>query len=474
MFPKSALTTRINAVRSALGDSGEKPRLIKTFLRKGIRFVGEVREEKGWAAGNASTTGSLTEQAAHKSQPSAERLPLPDKPSIAVLPFTNISGDPDQEYFVDGIVEDLTSALSHFRWLFVIARSSSFTFKGRSIDVKQVGCELGVRYVLEGSVRKSANRLRISAQLIDALTGMHLWAERFDGALEDVFDLQDKVTVSVVGAIAPKLEQVEIERAKRKPTENLDAYDYFLRGMANLHQWTKESSEEALRLLYKALESDPGFASAYGMAAWCFVVRKGNGWLGDRRQAIAEAERLARRAVELGADDAAALSAGGYALVFVVHDVDNGAAYIDGALALNPNLASALVSSGWTKAFLGEPDLAIKQITSAMRLSPLDPLRVRAHAGIAFAHFVAGRYDEASLWAKKALQDRPHYLPAIRDLAAASALAGHQLDAQKAMAHLRAIGPDIRISEVKDWVPLRRPDDLARLEEGLRKAGLPE
>jgi TolB-like protein/class 3 adenylate cyclase len=332
-------------------------------------------------------------------------------PSIAVLPFVNMSGDPEQEYFADGIVEEIITALSHMRWLAVIARNSSFTYKGKSVDVKLVGRELGVRYVLEGSVRKSGNRLRITGQLIDAASGTHLWADRFDGGLEDIFDLQDQVTASVVGTIAPKLEQAEIERAKRKPTESLDAYDYFLRGMASLHQWTKQSNDEALRLFYKSIELDPGFASAYGMAAWSFVWRKVNGWMGGRQTEIDEAGRLARRAIDLGADDAVALSGGGYALVFVAHDVDRGAAYIDRALALNPNLAWALHSSGWTKAFLGEPDAAIKLLTHAMRLNPLDPLSFRAQGGIAFAHFLAGRYDEAALWAEKALRERPNYPP---------------------------------------------------------------
>jgi TolB-like protein/class 3 adenylate cyclase len=396
------------------------------------------------------------------------------RPSIAVLPFANMSGDPEQDYFADGIVEEIITALSHIRWLSVIARNSSFTYKGKGVDVKQVGRELGVRYVLEGSVRKSGNRVRITGQLIDASTGSHLWADRFDGAIEDVFDLQDQVTAKVVGAIAPKLEQAEIERAKRKPTQSLDAYDYFLRGMASVHQWTQESNDEALRLFYRSIELDPGFASAYGMAAWCFVWRKVNGWVSDRTKEIAEAERLARRAVELGPDDAVALSGGGYALVFVVHDLDNGAAFIDRALMLNPNLAWALHSSGWTKAFLGDPDAAIKHLSDAMRLSPLDPLSFRAQGGIAFAHFLAGRYDEAIRWAEMALRERPNYLAAIRELAAANALVGRIPEAQKAMAHLRQIDPAMRASTVKDWVPLRRPDDLRRLQEGLRKAGLPE
>ena len=336
----------------------------------------------------------------------------PDKPSIAVLPFENMSGDPEQEYFADGMVEEIITALSRMRWLFVIARNSSFTYKGRAVDVKQVGRELGVRYVLEGSVRKAANRVRITGQLIDASTGAHLWADRFDGGLEDIFDLQDQVTASVVGAIAPKLEQAEIERAKRKPTESLDAYDYYLRGMASFHQWTKEANNEALRLFYRAIELDPDFASAYGMAAWCYVWRKSNGWMTDRAQEIAEAARLARRAVELGKDDAVALAQGGHALAFVVGDLDGGAAFIDRALVLNPNLATAWLLSGWMRAYLGEPDVAIEHLARAMRLSPLDPILYQMQSGIAFAHFFAGRYRRGVIMGGKGTAGAAELLPA--------------------------------------------------------------
>jgi adenylate cyclase len=230
-------------------------------------------------------------------------LVLPDRPSIAVLPFENMSGDAEQDYFADGMVEEIITALSRMRWLFVIARNSSFTYKGRAVDVKQVGRELGVRYVLEGSVRKAGSRVRITGQLIDTSTGAHLWAERFDGGMEDIFVLQDQVTASVVGAIGPKLEQAEIERAKRKPTASLDAYDYYLRGMACFHQWTREANSEALSHFHQAIELDPNFASAYGLAARCYATRKAGGWVTDRARDIAEAERLARRAVELGKDD---------------------------------------------------------------------------------------------------------------------------------------------------------------------------
>jgi len=279
-------------------------------------------------------------------------LALPDKPSIAVLPFQNMSGDPEQEYFTDGMVEEIITALSRIRWLFVIARNSSFTYKGRAVDVKQVGRELGVRYVLEGSVRKAGNRVRITGQLVDAATAAHLWAERFEGSLENVFDLQDQVTTSVIGAIAPKLQQAEIERAKRKPTDSLDAYDYYLRGLASFYtiaSTRKDAVSEALPLFDRAIELDPEFASAHGMAAWCHVLRRDYGWVSDGAREIAEAERLGRRAARLGKDDPIALFTGGFALAHVADHLDVGAGLIDRALALDPNLSAAWLLSGWVR-----------------------------------------------------------------------------------------------------------------------------
>ena len=403
------------------------------------------------------------------------------KPSIVVLPFNNMSGDSEQEYFADGMVEEITTALSRTRWLFVIARNSSFTYKGRSVDVKQVGRELGVRYALEGGVRKAADRVRITAQLIDASTGAHLWADRFDGSLEHIFELQDQVTASVVGAIAPRLEQAEVERAKHKPTESLDAYDYFLRGIASLHSWTKESNDEALRLFNKAIELDPDFASAYGMASWCYVRRKGGRWMTDRVQETAEAARLGRRAVELGWDDPVALAWGGFSLAYVVHDVEVGATLIDRALLLNPNLAEAWHFSGWVRIYLGQPEIAIEHLAHAMRLSPVDPLTFVTLMAIAFAHFFAGRYNDAALWAEKALAASPPrlrekavYHPALLIAAASNALAGRLEEAQNAIAQSRQISPTAHISNLKNQIPLRRPDDLVRYAEGLRKAGLPD
>jgi tetratricopeptide (TPR) repeat protein len=371
-------------------------------------------------------------------------------------------------------VEDIITALSRMRWLFVIARNSSFTYKGQGVDVKQVGRELGVRYVLEGSIRKAASRVRITGQLIDASTGAHLWADRFDGTLEDIFDLQDQMTTSVVGAIAPTLEQVEIERAKSKPTASLDAYDYFLRGMASVHQWTREANDEALGLFYKAIELDSNYASAYGMAAWCHIWRKLNGWVIDRAREVQEGTRLAKRAVELGKDDAVALSRGGHALAWFAHDLDGGAAYIDRALLLNPNLSAAWNLSGWVRAYRGELQLAIEHHERAMRLSPLDPNLYNMHVGMGFAHFLAGRFDEASSWSRRALHEQPNFPAANRILAASKALAGDLAEAQQALAHVRELDPQLRISNLKEVLPLRRPEDLAKFAEGLRKAGLPE
>ncbi|HKF71035.1 MAG TPA: adenylate/guanylate cyclase domain-containing protein, partial [Stellaceae bacterium] len=402
-------------------------------------------------------------------------LPLPDKPSIAVLPFQNLSGDPEQEYFADGIVEEIITALSRFRSLFVIARNSSFAYKGKSPDIRQVGRELGVRYVLEGSVRKSGNRVRITGQLVDTLTGVHLWADRFEGAFENIFDLQDQVAASVVGAIAPKLEKAEIERAKRKPTESLDAYDYFLRGLPSFYSVAnREVNAEALRLVNRAIELDPEFASAYGMAARVYVRRKASGWIIDPANEIAETARLAQRAVELGRDDAVALTASGSALAYVVRDLDTGVALIDRALALNPNLAEAWHFGGWVKIWLGEPDAAIERVARAMRLSPLDPLMPGMQSATANAHFIAGRYDEASSWAAMALREAPDLQPPLRVAAASNALAGRLEPAQKAVARLRQLHPALRVSNLRDVLGPYRPEDIARYEEAMRKAGLPE
>ncbi|MBL8894931.1 MAG: adenylate/guanylate cyclase domain-containing protein [Rhizobiales bacterium] len=401
-------------------------------------------------------------------------LALPDKPSIAVLPFQNMSGDPEQEYFADGMVDEITMALSRLRWLFVIARNSSFTYKGRAVDVRQVGRELGVRYVLEGSVRKAGNRVRIAGELIDASTGTQLWSDRFEGGLEDIFDLQDLITASVVGALAPRLESAEIERAMRKPTGSLSAYDYYMRGMGTYNQWKREASIEALRLFKRAIELDPKFASANAMAARCYVQRKAGGWVTDRNHEIAETARLARRAAELGKDDSVALGTAGFALAWVVGAVEEGATLVERALALNPNFAWGWGFSGWINVWLGKPDVAAQHLARALRLSPHDPLSLTYQTAAACAHFFNGQYGAAWTWAETAMHDRPDYAFPNCIGAASGALAGKLTEAERAVTRLRSLMPDLRVSNLIEFFPLRRPRDLAMFAEALRKAGLPE
>jgi TolB-like protein/tetratricopeptide (TPR) repeat protein len=452
---ESNIHVHVSALRKALeeGDSGQT--YIVTVTGRGYRFIGP-------------------EPATPAPQDTQQNPLLPDRPSIAVLPFTNLSGAPEQEYFADGIVEDIITALSRMRWLFVIARNSSFTYKGRAVDVKQVGRELGVRYLLEGSVRKAVDRVRITGQLIDAATGVHLWADHFDGGLEDIFDLQDEITASVVSAVAPKLEQAEIERAKRKPTESLDSYDYHLRGMASVYKWTSDDINEALKLFYQAIERDPDYSTPHGMAAWCYLWRNANGWTTNRARDVAETTRLAARVAELGKDDAISLAFGGLALAYVAGNLEDGEAMIDRALLLNPNLMAAWYASGWVKAFLGETDIAIEHVARAMRLSPLDPLMFLMQGVTALAHFVAGHYVAASEWAAKAAREQPNFLGAIRNIAASCALSGRPEEAKKALARVRYLDPELRISNLRDRVGPYRPEDFARFAEGMRLAGLPE
>jgi tetratricopeptide (TPR) repeat protein len=333
---------------------------------------------------------------------------------------------------------------------------------------------LGVRYVLEGSVRKAANRVRITGQLIDASTGGHLWAERFENALDDIFELQDQVTESVVGAIAPRLERAEIERAERKPTESLDAYDYYLRGMSSFRRDGRQATGEALHLFHKAMELDPEFAPAFGMAAWCHYWRKMNGWMTDRRQDAIEGARLARQAIELGQDDAVALTRGGHALGHFGGHLESCIAWIDRALVLDPNLSAAWSLSGFQRISRGEPDDAVERFQRAMRLSPLDPEMFQMQTGMAMAHLFARRFDAASSWLEQAGREAPKVLRIYGFMAASHALAGRMEEAQRAMRHVRRLDPALRISGLDDWVLLRRPEDVAMLADGLRRAGLPE
>jgi TolB-like protein len=457
---EATLASRINAARIAIGDNGEDQRLIRTIPRRGVRFVGVVRADEKtskWAAEDFSSNSIHAE-----------------KPSIAVLPFTNMSDDTLQDYFADGIVDEIITALSRFSSLFVIARNSSFTYKGRAVDVKQVGRELGVRYVLEGSVRKGGQRIRITGQLIDALTGAHIWADRFDGALEDIFDLQDQVTACVVASISPKIEQAEIQRAKHKPTASLDAYDYFLHGKAIIYKLTSETTTEALRLFRRAIELDPAFASAYGMAAWCYVQRKGNRWATDSAREISEALPLARHAVDLGRDDAVALSTGGYSLVYVGGELDIGGAHVDRALKLNPNLATAWFTDAWVTIWRGEPEIALRHFVHVTRLSPFEPMMSLIKSSIMFAQFLSGEYEAACTLAEQVCQEIPYLHLGLRASAASFALGGRIDQAKTTMQRLRQHDPLLRVADLKELLPFRRPQDLAKCENALRLAGLPE
>jgi TolB-like protein/class 3 adenylate cyclase len=401
-------------------------------------------------------------------------LPLPDKPSIAVLPFTNMSGDPEQEYFADGVVEEIITALSRFRWLFVIARGSSFAYKAKPTDVKQVGRELGIRYVLEGSFRRAAGRVRITGQLIEASTGHQVWGDRFEGGVEDLFALQDELTSSVVGALAPRLEQAEIERVRRKPTGSLDAYENYLRGLAGINRGTKEGFAEALPLLYRAIELDPQFASAHGVLAETHTTRIANGWMLDPDKDVPEALRLARKGIELDRNDPVALTFGGHVLAYIGHEFENGAAFIRQALELNPNFAAAWDFLGFNQLYQGYPAAAIEHQSRAIRLSPLDPRRGFREACIGYAHLIDGRFDEAALWARAATRNQPHFLAGHRVAAASNALAGRMDEAHAAISALGQADPTFRLSNMWTRIPFRRAEDRARLEEGLRKAGLPE
>ena len=461
---ESTLTSHINAVRKAIGDTGEDQRLIRTISRKGYRFVGAVRE-------------AATSERAVPSKPTellAPALTLPERPSIAVLPFLNLSGDPAHDYFVDGVVDDIISALSRMRWLFVIARNSSFTYKGRAVDLKQVGRDLGVRYVLEGSVRKAANRLRITGQLVDATTGATLWSERFESTLDDVFELQDQMATSIVGALAPHLESAEMERARHKPTESLDAYDYYLRGMWKFRQVSRSAIDEALPLFYEAIQRDPEYASAYAMAAWCHSWRKLSRWVTDPKREIAEGTRLARRAVELGQDDAVALAASAHALAHLVHDFDRSIELLDRALILDPNLAAGWYLGGFMRIWRGEPDDAIERIAHGMRLSPLGPDVQRMEVGIAMAHLLAGRTQDALSWAEKAARHRSDQALPITIFAAIYGRAGRTDDARLAMEQLRKLDAELRLANLGAWLPFQRPQDLENFADALRAAGLPE
>ena len=396
----------------------------------------------------------------------APALALPDKPSIAVLPFQNMSGDPEQEYFADGMVEEIITALSRVRQLFVIARNSSFTYKGRAVDIKQVGRELGVRYVLEGSVRKAGNRVRITGQLIDAATGAHLWAEHFDGALDDIFDLQDKVAVEVCGIIGAALEAAEQRRSLRKPTHDLTAYDLYLRALAEAQSWEKLRILRALKLLKQALQRDPHYGPALALAAHCNSNLYVNNWTNDLEAARREGSELARRALKI-TDDPSVVARSAYALGQLGEDIATATALIDRSLELNPSFAQGWQWSGWIRLWTGQPDLAIEHFKTAMRLSPREGTTgAGAHLGIGVGHLFAQRFEQAEAMLLLALQERPSWAPTYRFLASCYAHMGRLDEARDIIKRLREITP-IVVPSAAHW---RDPKHREFYLQGLRLA----
>jgi adenylate cyclase len=397
-------------------------------------------------------------------------LTLPDKPSIAVLPFQNMSGDPEQEYFADGMVEDITTALSRFTTLFVIARNSSFTYKGRAVDIKQVGRELGVRYVLEGSVRKAAGRLRITGQLIEASSGAHLWAEKFDGALEDVFELQDAVTERVVGAIETSVSQAEINRSRAKPTSNLDAYDYYLRALQQFTLYTRAGSDAAIENAQKAISLDPDYALAKALLSSTYMIRRIRGWgtTGDPAKALA----VAREAIAQDSNNPSVLRWAGLTLGFW-GDHDRSIALLEKAARLNVNGSQILLSLGWVKVYAcTDTERAIAHFERAMRLSPRDPRMTSMLTGISFAHLISGHYEKALSFAQQSIDEGPQFTSGHRAKITALIFLNREQEARAATEMLLTIDPQFSISS--RLPPYRDPDFQQRYHAALKAAGLRE
>jgi TolB-like protein/class 3 adenylate cyclase/Tfp pilus assembly protein PilF len=392
-------------------------------------------------------------------------LALPDKPSIAVLPFQNMSGDPEQEYFTDGMVEEIITALSRIRWLFVIARNSTFTYKGQAIDVKQVGRELGVRYVLEGSVRRGGNRVRITAQLIEASSGAHLWADRFDGSLEDIFELQDQVASSVAGVIEPALQVAEIRRSAERPTSDLTAYDLYLRALSHAYAWEKGDVITALDLLTRAIEHDPNYGPALSLAANCHHNLHVNNWTNDPELNRHEGIKLARQALRVASDDPGVLGRAAYALAYFGEDIDAAIELIDRALALNPSFAHGWVTSGWLRLWAGQPELAISHFETSLRLSP-HARRAGTFMAIGVGYFFAQRFEEAAAMLIRSLQEHAGWAPTYRFLTACYAHMGRFDEAQDTIRRLREITPVV-VPSAAHW---RKPEHRELFLSGLRLA----
>jgi TolB-like protein len=458
---ESALFNRINAARSAIGDTGEEQRLIKTLPRKGLRFVGDVREDDVVAE-----VGTYT-----RPLPSPSLL-LPDRPSIAVLPFTNLSGDPDQDYFADGLTEDLITGLAHIRWLFVIARNSTFVYKSRPVSVSQVSRELGVRYVLEGSVRRGGNRLRISAQLIDAATGAHHWAERYDREIGDIFAVQDEITRSVAGAIEPHLLAAEGLRTLSRSADDLGAWELVARALTHFWRLTREDCAAAVEPLKRAVETYPDYAPARGLLAFCQVFSTHMGWI-DRGQGLLPGRQHAIRAIAL--DDRHPW--GHIALAYgamMERRTEEAIAAFRRAVSLNPNSAAAHSHLSRGYAFAGRDQEAIEHGEEAIRLSPLDPEMALFLGAIAVAHFAAGRYGEAIDRSLEAQRLRPGFQGSRRLLCASLAHAGRVDEARSLLPTIRSEQPQLSLAWIRANVPYQTPDLMERFLDGFRRAGLGE
>jgi TolB-like protein len=458
LVSESTLTSRMNSVRSAIGDSGGQQRLVRTIPRKGFRFVGDVREVRvGMTNGPATSLRAATSP--------------PDKPSIAVLPFTNMSGDPEQEYFSDGMSEEIITALSRLRWFFVIARNSTFVYKGKAHDVKQVGRELAVRYILEGSVRKSGQRIRVTSQLLDAGTGSHLWSERYDRELTDIFALQDEITGSVIAAIEPKLLAAEGVRADARSPDDLDAWDLVARALFHFWKFSAAGNAAAIGILREAVRRHPDYAPAHSMLASALLLSSYVGWTApgsEREFAAAGAER----AVVLDEADPWAHMALGI-LALTGRDTDEAVRHFNTALDLNPNFSTAAGFVGFALALDGRSQEALRHFERAMRISPRDPFNSFFFAGIAAAHYLEGRFAEAAKWARQATQLRPGYIGGRRILCASLAKAGHDAEAKVALAALQRMAPGMSIASLRQSVPYTEKT-IETFLEGLRLAGLPD
>jgi TolB-like protein len=462
----STLTSRINAARKAIGDSGEDQKLIRTIARKGLRFVGTVRTQPDGsepAPASVSPPDDIHE-------PSRPALPLPDRPAIAVLPFVNMSGDPEQEYFSDGISEDIITALSKLRWFFVIARNSSFIYKGKAVHMKQIAEELGVGYVVEGSVRKGGDRVRITAQLNDVATGSHIWAERYDRDLADVFAVQDEITEAIVAAIEPQLYAAENFRARRKSPDSMDAWDLVMRALSYYWRVTRQDNIVAQALLEKAIALDPSYGQALGVLATCHTFSAHMGWA-DMAAVAPTAEHAALAAIHADSEDPWAHLALGCVCLFA-RRLDDSLAEFELALRLNPNFSLAQGYYGLTLSYCGrweEGDLAARR---ALRLSPRDPFSA-VYCGIAaYAQFVERNYDDAMRLAREGIRQRGDFVGAHRVLTAAAGMAGQDDVATAALQELRRVQPNISLAWIAHQMPIKRDADREHYLEGFRRAGL--